>query len=73
LHFCWSYELEWSLELLAKAIDMVGILIMSVRGDIGLDGKVHQRDLQRYLDSVFTEQAEERELRQWKRFWSHGT
>ena len=41
LHFCWRYELEWSIELLAKEIDMVGILIMAVRGDIGLDGKVH--------------------------------
>jgi len=51
---------------------MVGILIMSVRGDIGLDGKVHQRDLQRYLDSVLTERAEEREFVQWKRFWTYG-
>jgi hypothetical protein len=72
LHFCWRYELEWSIELLAKEIDMVGILIMAVRGDIGLDGKVHQRDLQRYLDSVFTEQAEDREFEHWKRFWHHG-
>lgn len=59
--------------MIAKEIDMVGILIMAVRGDIGLDGKVHQRDLQRYLDSVFTEQAEAREFKQWMRFWHHGT
>lgn len=73
LHFCWRYELEWTIELIAKEIDMVGILIMAVRGDVGLDGKVHQRDLQRYLDSVFTEQAEAREFNNWRRFWAVGT
>jgi|LauGreDrversion4_2_1035121.scaffolds.fasta_scaffold172444_3 hypothetical protein len=65
--------MDWTIELLAREIDMVGILILSVRGDIGLDGKVHQRDLQRYLDSVFTDQAEEQEFAHWMRFWSVGT
>ena len=45
LHLSWRFNREWTLETIAQELEMVGILMMASKGDMGLDGRLHNRGL----------------------------
>jgi hypothetical protein len=45
LHLIWRYNREYPIELIAENLDVIGLLLTAVKADLGLDGRLHNRDL----------------------------